>query len=89
MIYHRVISKWILNAVRLGYPEEILLVGGVTSSNFLRKGLQERLQKRNRNIQLYFADPELSKDNAVGAALLGLQFFKSDYMKMEEQKCQS
>lgn len=80
----RVISKWILNGVKLGYPEEVLLVGGVSSSKILKMGLQKRLIKRNRKIQLYFADPELSKDNAVGAALLGLQAYRLDNLEAEE-----
>ncbi len=81
----RIISKWIINAVTIGYPQDVLLVGGVSSSKILREGLQERLNKRNRNIQLYFADPGLSKDNAVGTALLGLQSYKLDNMNMEEK----
>lgn len=77
----RVVGKWILHAVDLGYPNEVLLVGGVSSSKIFRQGLQERLKKRNRTIQLFFADPKLSKDNAVGTALLGLQVYQLDNMK--------
>lgn len=72
----RTISKWILNAVDMGFPKDVLLVGGVSSSKLLRSGLVERLQKRNRTINLYFADSDLSKDNAVGTALLGLQAYR-------------
>jgi N6-L-threonylcarbamoyladenine synthase len=72
----RTISKWILHAVEMGYPNEVLLVGGVSSSRMLREGLKERLFKKDRNIRLYFADPVLSRDNAVGTALLGLQAYK-------------
>ena len=68
----RTVAKWILHAVGQGYPEEILLVGGVSSSRIFRDGLRERLQKRDRGIRLYFAEPGLSRDNAVGTALLGL-----------------
>ncbi len=80
----RSISKWILNAVKMGYPNEVLLVGGVSSSSIFRRGLQERLKKRNRNIQLYFALPELSKDNAVGTALLGLQAFEQENIERKK-----
>ena len=77
----RVISKWILNAVSKGYTNKVLLVGGVSSSRILRQGLQERLSKRNRSIRLYYADPKLSKDNAVGTALLGLQAYQNQHIK--------
>ena len=46
----------------------ILLAGGVASSGLLREMLQERLEKAD--IDLYFGDPALSTDNAVGVALL-------------------
>lgn len=81
----RTISKCILNAVKSGYPNEVLLVGGVSSSKILKIGLQERIKRHNRNIQLYFADPELSKDNAVGTALLGLKAYRINSFGMEEK----
>lgn len=46
----------------------VLLAGGVASSGLLREMLQERLEKSN--MYLYFGDPALSTDNAVGVALL-------------------
>ena len=73
----RTAAKWILYAVGQGYPEEVLLVGGVSSSRLFRDGLRERLLKRDRSIRLYFAEPGLSRDNAVGTALLGLQVYKN------------
>jgi len=75
----RTISKCILNAVKSGYPKDVLLVGGVSSSKILKAGLQKRLKKRNKTIKLYFAEPELSKDNAVGTALLGLKALQNGY----------
>ena len=47
--------------------EDCLLVGGVSSSCFLREYLSDSLPY----IKLHFADRELSSDNAVGIALLG------------------
>jgi N6-L-threonylcarbamoyladenine synthase len=74
----RTTCKWLLHAVEAGCPKEVLMAGGVSSSKRLRQGLKERLLKRNKTIQLYFADPRLSKDNAVGTALLGVQAFHRD-----------
>jgi N6-L-threonylcarbamoyladenine synthase len=74
----RTVAKWILHAVDQGYPDHVLLVGGVSSSRIFRTDLKKRLAKRNRSICLHFAEPNLSKDNAVGTALLGLQAYKKD-----------
>ena len=47
--------------------EDCLLVGGVSSSSYLREYLPESVS----GIKLHFADSALSSDNAVGIALLG------------------
>ena len=46
--------------------EPVLIAGGVASSQFLR----ERL---NTDPKLFFGKPELSSDNAVGTAILGIE----------------
>lgn len=78
MLLVRTIAKWILHAIDQGYPSHVLLVGGVSSSLLFRRELKKRLIKRNRNICLYFAEPSLSRDNAAGTALLGLQAFNNN-----------
>ncbi len=45
-----------------------LLSGGVAASGYLRKALEEEKD-------LWFGRPELSSDNAVGTALLGMERF--------------
>lgn len=52
---------------------EILLAGGVISSQLLRAMLLERNEKRRLNLRLHFGKPEYSGDNAVGVALIGLE----------------
>lgn len=52
---------------------EILLAGGVISSQLLRAMLLERNEKRRLNLRLHFGRPEYSGDNAVGVALIGLE----------------
>lgn len=71
----KTIYKWLINAVDKGYPATVLLVGGVSSSMLLRKELQDQVKKTGREISLFFADPLLSKDNAVGTAYLGLKAY--------------
>ena len=64
----RTLAKLILNAREERGNDTFLLAGGVASSARLRRLLSERL--KNKNIHICFAAPELSSDNAVGAALL-------------------
>jgi len=52
---------------------QALLAGGVASSTHLRAMLEARAKKRGLKCRLHFARPELSGDNAVGAALLGAE----------------
>lgn len=47
----------------------VLFVGGVASSRYVREKLERHFQKGG--IKAVFGRPELSQDNAVGAALLG------------------
>ncbi|MFO7294504.1 MAG: O-sialoglycoprotein endopeptidase [Clostridia bacterium] len=72
------LERWILNAMDIPGTnvKDVLLVGGVASSAILRQKLVDRLRKRDESIRLYFADPLLSKDNAVGTALLGLKLYR-------------
>ena len=50
-----------------------LVTGGVASSPLFRSMLEERLRKSGSELQVLFGDAELSGDNAVGAALIGIQ----------------
>lgn len=63
----RTISKLIENAVAEYKNLPVLLSGGVAGSALLRTLLEQRTDQ-----PLYYAQPGLSADNAVGAALLGL-----------------
>lgn len=48
----------------------VLLVGGVASSVFIKERLKDYL--KHKDIQLHFAKPQYSTDNAVGIAALGI-----------------
>ena len=52
---------------------DMLLAGGVASSELLRGMLLERNEKRRLGLRLYFGRKEFSGDNAVGVALIGLE----------------
>ncbi len=73
----KTLGKWMINAVKKGYPRDVLLVGGVSSSRIIREGLRADSEIKNEGLSLYFADPQLSKDNALGTALIGLNIYKT------------
>lgn len=73
----KTLGKWLINAVKKGYPRDVLLVGGVSSSRLIREGLRADSEIKNEGLSLYFADPQLSKDNALGTALIGLNIYKT------------
>ena len=52
-----------------------LITGGVASSGLLRKLLEERGAKARGCPGMIFGKPEMSGDNAVGVALIGVRYF--------------
>jgi N6-L-threonylcarbamoyladenine synthase len=61
------LSKLIEKSYEKEKLNDFLIVGGVSSSKFLRNEI-----KLDSNINLYFAKQEFSSDNALGCALIGL-----------------
>ncbi|HWR23030.1 MAG TPA: hypothetical protein VN366_06065 [Feifaniaceae bacterium] len=64
----RTVAKLLLLAYEKTKIPDVLLCGGVAGSALLRELLKERLKKSA--LALYFGQPALSGDNAVGVALL-------------------
>ena len=73
----RTIEKLLTNASRETGLRSALLAGGVASSQRFRELLRERIRRSGSPVRPYFARPEYAGDNAVGAALLGLQQLQS------------
>ncbi len=71
------LEKVLRKAVSETGLKEVLVIGGVSANRYIRKRLGERLQHRAVGARVYFASPELSGDNAVGTALLGMSRFKN------------
>ncbi|MBR5110521.1 MAG: O-sialoglycoprotein endopeptidase [Clostridia bacterium] len=69
----RTVYRLLLNASENTGIKHLLVAGGVASSQLLRKLLLERNEKRRAGLSFYFGRPEFSGDNAVGAALIGLE----------------
>jgi N6-L-threonylcarbamoyladenine synthase len=77
----RMVDKWVWRVVQKTGCYEVLLAGGVSASAYMRRYLPMRLEKRSREIDIYFAKPEWSTDNAMGVAHLGLLQYLGDGRK--------
>jgi len=64
------LEKCLLKAAEKSGLREILLVGGVMANTLIRQRLLDRLEHPAVGLKLYFAEPHLSTDNAVGIAML-------------------
>jgi len=63
------VEKVLRRAIEMTGLKEILVVGGVASNSLIRTILQKRLTHQAVGARLYFAEPQYSRDNAVGTAL--------------------
>ncbi|MBR6956047.1 MAG: hypothetical protein IKH72_03580, partial [Firmicutes bacterium] len=50
----------------------VIFAGGVSSSEYIRKYLSDALPD---DVRYVFGEPELSGDNAVGVALIGMRSY--------------
>lgn len=55
---------------------DVLLVGGVMANRLIRERLQQRLEHPSVGLKLYFAEPALASDNAVGVAMLAAEMHR-------------
>ncbi len=67
----RTLAKMVGGAAYYAGVGDILMAGGVSSSEYLRKNLPIYLEKKGMHLNLKFSPVEFSSDNAVGVALLG------------------
>jgi len=68
----RTLLKVITKAVSDTGLRSVLLVGGVLANAHIKKYLAAKLQQQAFGVRLYFASSQLSGDNAVGVALIGM-----------------
>lgn len=66
------IEKTLKMAITLGYPKDILIVGGVAQNLYIQDYLKESLEHISKGGTLYFAAKGYSSDNAFGVANIGL-----------------
>ncbi len=55
---------------------QALVTGGVASSELFRELLEQRIRGKKQAPEIVFGQPEMSGDNAVGVALIGLKALK-------------
>lgn len=77
----RSVSKMMIAHGEKWQIKQVLLAGGVASSALFKKQLLEYMKKRAASMKIYFAQPELAGDNAVGVAMIG----RNEYMKKFHQ----
>lgn len=68
------LTKIIKKGVMEEQVNDVLLVGGVSGSQYLKAQLTKKLC---RTADLWFAPPYYAKDNAYGVALLGLRQYRN------------
>ena len=72
----RTVSRMILAGSRDTGIRQVLIAGGVASSQLFRQLVTERIHKKDKGFRVCFGRPEYSGDNAVGAALIGAKKYR-------------
>lgn len=72
----RTVSRMILAGSRDTGIRQVLIAGGVASSQLFRQLVTERIHKKDKGFRVCFGKPEYSGDNAVGAALIGAKKYR-------------
>lgn len=72
----RTVSRMILAGSRDTGIRQVLIAGGVASSQLFRQLVTERIHKKDKGFHVCFGRPEYSGDNAVGAALIGAKKYR-------------
>lgn len=73
----RTVARLVLGGSRETGIRQALLAGGVASSELFRRLVSARIRKADPKFRVCFGRPELSGDNAVGAALLGADLLRN------------
>jgi len=68
----RTMAKMVLAGAAKTGLKDVLIAGGVASSELFRKLIQFRINRENKSVKAFFGRVEYSGDNAVGIASLAL-----------------
>ncbi|MDD3853976.1 MAG: peptidase M22 [Syntrophomonadaceae bacterium] len=72
----KTIEKTLLKIEPQKHENKVLLVGGVMANHLIRKRIIDRLEHPAVGMKLFFAEPGLSSDNAIGVAHLAYLLHK-------------
>ncbi|MDD3334149.1 MAG: O-sialoglycoprotein endopeptidase [Eubacteriales bacterium] len=72
----RTVSRMLVAGAKEKNVHQALVVGGVASSEYLRKEIAGRLGKQRYPIDLRFGEKRYSADNAAGVARIGLKMYQ-------------
>lgn len=67
------LEKVLLKCAERTGISDVLLVGGVMANRLISQRLRQRLEHPSIGLKLYFAEPKLASDNAVGVAMLAAE----------------
>lgn len=63
------------------YPAKTVLVGGgVSANNYIKENIQKTVKKFDENINVMFPEKDLSTDNAIMIALVGITKIKNEIL---------
>ena len=72
----RTVSRMLCAGAEITGFNHALVTGGVASSELFREMLVKRISEKRKKPNIVFGKPEMSGDNAVGVALIGLDSVK-------------
>lgn len=78
------LAKTLLLCAEKSGVNDVLLVGGVMANSLIRERLQQRLEHPAVGLKLYYAEPALASDNAVGVAMLAAELHQERYLTTDE-----
>ena len=77
-LVERTVLRMLCKAAEKTGVKDVLLTGGVASSQLLRDQMREINRKRRMGLQLYFGQRQYAGDNAAGVALLGMDQLREE-----------
>ena len=80
----KTVEKTLLKIEPQKHENKVLLVGGVMANHLIRRRIIDRLEHPAVGLKLYFAEPGLSSDNAVGVAHLALLLHKNSSQELKD-----
>ena len=82
----RTIARMLAAGTKKTGIRKAIVTGGVASSSLFRELLQQRLLKTRGAPETVFGLPDMSGDNAVGVALIGLKYWRNNHVSEDTRR---